>query len=312
MALFCNIAILFWLKKYFLNTGLPKKNYTLYFKILFMRPYLFSVFIMLFSQFSLTASYVLSKSLLFNLPTPVVVFFRFLIGPLLLLPFFLSRKIKLQLENPILLIVRFLTGVSSLVFYFLSIKYGEIGRSTLISQLTVVWTLLMSTFLFKEKPSLLTKLAIPIAFLGLVLVLSPNLNFSIHKSDVFALINSFLVSISWLNTKQLRKTHNSFSIVFTFYGLAAISSSFFVPFQSLPVYSVVLLMLVGLFSFLGQYGMTVAFKNVSASVGSSFNLISVPLTYLAGTLFFQEKLSFIAGMGIFLVLSSLFIISKYQ
>ena len=279
-----------------------------------MKSYLFNLSLLLISHCVLSASYILSKFLMPHVSTSMLVFFRFCIGPLLLLPFFLSQKIKLQFENPVLLTIRCLSGLSSLVFYFFAIKYGEIGRSTLISQLSVIWTIFISIFLFKEKPSFFVKLAIPMAFLGLFLVFSPSMDFSLHKGDIFAFLGSILVAISWSTTKVLRKTHSALGLVFTFYGFSAISSGLFMSFYpvNLPQFlTLIFLILVGLFSFLGQLGLTIGFKYLPAATASGINLIVVPLNYIAGLLFFNESLNFISFLGIVLVFSSLLVIALY-
>lgn len=279
-----------------------------------MKSYLLNLGLLFISHCVLSASYILSKFLMPHVSTSMLVFFRFGIGPLLLLPFFLCRKIKLQFENPVLLAIRCLSGFFSLVFYFFAIKYGEIGRSTLISQLSVIWSIFIAIFLFKERPSFFVKLAIPMAFLGLFLVLSPSMDFTLHKGDVFAFLGSILVALSWSSTKVLRKTHSALGLVFTFYGFSALSSGLFmwVHLPTFPQFlTFVFLILVGLGSFLGQLGLTVAFKYLPVSTASGINLIVVPLSYLAGLLFFNESLNLTSFLGIVLVFSSLLVISVY-
>jgi len=140
------------------------------------------------------------------------------------------------------------------------------------------------------------------------------MDFTLHKGDVFAFLGSILVALSWSSTKVLRKTHSALGLVFTFYGFSALSSGLFmwVHLPTFPQFlTFVFLILVGLGSFLGQLGLTVAFKYLPVSTASGINLIVVPLSYLAGLLFFNESLNLTSFLGIVLVFSSLLVISVY-
>ena len=64
--------------------------------------------------------------------------------------------------------------------------------------------------------------------------------------------------------------------------------------------------------FVGNFVMTYAFKFTSATVSSNLMLMIVPMMYLSGILFFGETLDLLGVLGVFITLSSLVIISKFQ
>ena len=70
--------------------------------------------------------------------------------------------------------------------------------------------------------------------------------------------------------------------------------------------------IVGGLSVSAQLLMTKGYKYCYTTISSASSIFGVPLMYLSGFIFFNETLSVTGGIGIIIVLFSLFILSKNQ
>ena len=77
-------------------------------------------------------------------------FFRFLAGPIYLIPYSLIKRHPLKMRSWRLLSFRVFCGVSAMSCLFLAFKYGDIGKGTLIFELSIIWTVLIDAILFKK------------------------------------------------------------------------------------------------------------------------------------------------------------------
>lgn len=247
-------------------------------------------------------------------PMTHIILARFLAGPVYLIPFFLWTKKRFHIDQPWVLCIRIICGISAMTCLFTAFKYGSPGKATLIFELSIIWTIIGGFFLFKETLHPYTFAAIPIAFLGIYFVIQPTSLQLLSKAELFAGLGSLFNAGVYLSLKELRKTHDTANLVLGTYAVAALIVS--VPTFSSPISpslgSIGWLTLMCSLGLCGQLLMTLGFKYSSAGVSSAMMLVSVPLMYLSGVLFFGETTNMLGLLGIFLVLASLFIAGRYQ
>jgi len=256
----------------------------------------------------------LVKILSLSLTTSQLMFFRFAIGVCIIAPFLIMKHKPFELHRPWLIVLRAFFGISGMACFFYALTYGEIGKTNLLFQLTIVWTFLISTFMLKEKAHIYSKIALPASFFGLYIVLSPGDNFSLQLTDLFAIIGSLCNTGVILTIKELRKDHNSLSIVIVNYSLSSLVVSwpaFSTPFSlSLSLASLVLLM--GVAGISGQLLMTEGFKYTPAWLSSALALAGIPLLYVSGILFFNEVVTLSSFIGISILVVSLSVLTIKQ
>jgi drug/metabolite transporter (DMT)-like permease len=202
-------------------------------------------------------------------------------------------------------------GCSAMYLYFLSLRYGELGKMYLIFNLGVLWAALLSALILKEKITLPKMLAMTFALLGVFLILKPqNLNV-FGKAEILALFASVFNGLVIISLRKLRKDHNSYTIIFIFFAFTSLLFS--LPaihnFKIPNLYFGLLIILLGILGFLAHIFMTGAYKHVSAATGATMALVSIPLMYVLGVLFFAEKIDLASALGIILFILGLYIIT---
>ena len=259
-------------------------------------------------------SFSLAKLLTKETGIALIMFFRFLAGPIYLIPYSLIKRHPLKMRSWRLLSFRVFCGVSAMSCLFLAFKYGDIGKGTLIFELSIIWTVLIDAILFKKIPHKYSLAVIPIAFLGLVLILNPTTFGSVSAGDGFALLGSLFNAGVYLSLKRLRDQYDTVTVVFWTYLISSVVVM--IPSVShlrlLTEPSFKLLILMSSVGFIGQLLMTLGFKFDSAGVSSLFMISIIPLTTLSGILFFNEIYTGVTLLGMGLIFSALIVIAKYR
>ena len=111
------------------------------------------------------------------------------------------------------------TGAGGFFIYFVAIRYVEISDVSTLCYTRVVWTVIFSIFMYRERPSISSLIALPLTLLGVVFVTQPSFLFSssspslIIPSSKFrvlgltlSIISSFTSAANVLSFKQLVST----------------------------------------------------------------------------------------------------------
>ena len=119
-----------------------------------------------------------------------------------------------------LLLFRVFCGVGAMAS-LLSFKYGDIGKGALIFELSILWTVFVDA-IYLQRLHWLTTIAIPVAFLGLFLVINPTNLSTLSLGDGFALLGSLFNTGVYISLKKLRSTYSTGAVVFWSYALAVL------------------------------------------------------------------------------------------
>ena len=272
----------------------------------------YAPFILITANFFFTISFSLVKLLTISIPVETIMLFRFLAGPIYLIPYFLIKKKPLKIQSYRLFILRVLFGISAMSCLFMSFKYGQIGKSMLIFECSTIWTLFYGYLFKKNIPHKYTIYAIPLAFIGIYLIVQPAHGYNI--GDLFAIAGSILNAGVFITLKELRDNYDTTTVVLVSYLISSIIIS--IPntfnFPVLDIPSLILLILMCSVGFIGQCLMTLGFKFATAGISSLFMLSIIPLTTISGIIIFNETYTSIIWFGIFLITMSLIIIGRWQ
>lgn len=245
-----------------------------------------------------------------NVSIEGIIFSRFLIC--LLLSLFIhfivqSGKVGWSFVNVKLLIIRSLVAFVSLVICFFSIQFYNSG---------LVFVLFFSTPLFLPFIAKVW-LGIPIvhrlwlgliiALIGIVCVIDPFAQ-SLQPGLLVVLIATILAGISVISIRVLHKTDSTKTINFVYFTVAFIGSIFLVLFSKKPTIvsfdmtTLFLLIVTGITGYLFQLFTTQAFKYAPSRVLSPFSYSSSIFSLFIDSIFFGLTPSFIAIMGVLLVI----------
>lgn len=266
------------------------------------------------SNLFFATNFTLVKLFSLSVPLHTIMLFRFLAGPVFLIPYFVLVRKKIRIKSYKLFAVRIFFGVSAMTCLFLAFKYGDIGKSMLIFECATIWTLLYGYMVYKHKPHIYSLLAMPIAFIGIYLVLQIQNITVFQLGDMFALCGSLLNTGVYISLKNLRDNHDTTTIVLVTYFFSTIILLVpnIVSFPLLNGPSVLGLCIMCSIGFVGQCGMTLGFKFATAGVSSLLMLSIIPLTTLSGICIFNETYTSMVWVGMVLITMALLIISKWQ
>jgi drug/metabolite transporter (DMT)-like permease len=212
-------------------------------------------------------------------------------------------------HNKPLLIARGAVGSFALMFVYYAVTTLPLAEATVLQYLHPVFTAILALLFLKEVIQRSTITCILISLFGLLIIIQPNLQVDsgIHYpwlsvgAGVLGAVGS---AIAYIIIKKLTKTDDSSVIIFYFpmialpISLIMLGSDFVVP--SLPATG--LLILVGIFTQVGQVGLTKALNSADASKATAYAYVQVLFSVFIGWAYFSEVpgITTIIGGGLIL------------
>lgn len=197
-------------------------------------------------------------------------------------------------NNKPLLITRGIIGAIALYFVYYSVTNLPLAEATILQYLHPVFTALLALLLLKEVIQGSTIACIALSLLGLLVMVYPNYNSTViiysWLSIGAGILGAFGSAVAYIIVKKLTKTEDSSVIVFYFpfvslpIAVALLGNDFVVP--SLPALG--LLILVGIFTQVGQIGLTKALQCADANKATAYAYVQVIFSLLIGWIFFNE------------------------
>jgi drug/metabolite transporter (DMT)-like permease len=83
------------------------------------------------------------------------------------------------------------TGAGGFIMFFIAIRYIEISDANTVCYTRVVWTVVLSVIVYRERPSIGTLIALPLTLLGVVFVTQPSFLFSSNHISTNNIDNKF-------------------------------------------------------------------------------------------------------------------------
>ncbi|MGF1681378.1 DMT family transporter [Photobacterium minamisatsumaniensis] len=205
------------------------------------------------------------------------------------------KKIPVWGNNKPLLIARGTVGTLGLICVYYAIANLPLAEATILQYLHPVFTAILALLFLKEHIQKSTIICILLSILGLIVTVKPNM-----ITDTAAELPMFSVGIAMLGAlfsamaytivKRLSRTEDSSVIVFYFpfialpLSLALLGDNFQIP----TLFEAVLLVLVGIFTQIGQVCLTKAMKTEAASKATAYSYIQVVFSIILGALLFNE------------------------
>ena len=222
-------------------------------------------------------------------------------------------KFDVEKEDRKLLSLRIVTGTISLAFSFYTLKFITLADSTILQKLSSVIMLVISHYFFDEKFTKYHLMGLITAFFGVVFIIKP-VSSSINIGYILAIFSAILTAISYSSIRAIGRRGNLDPMLIVFYS-SLISCMVFLPFMLMSIPSITsrhlyLLIAIGIFGSIGQYGITFAYKFASSKEVGVFEYSQVIFSSLLGIVFLNEipdiysvigyLLIVLAGVGIYL------------
>lgn len=205
------------------------------------------------------------------------------------------KRLSVWGHNKQLLIARGAVGSLALICVYYAVTTLPLAEATILQYLHPVFTALLALVFLKERIQRSTIVCILFCIVGLVLIVSPEIALSAGEelsliSVAVALMGALGSAIAYVIVKRLSNTEDSSVIIF-YFPLMALPLSVFLlgdDFVIPDAEALVLLILIGIFTQIGQVGLTKAMKTEVASKATAYSYIQVVFSIIFGWLLFSE------------------------
>ena len=258
---------------------------------------------------------ILVKKVSVDVTLVTTLFYRFLFSlPILFgLALFVRGRSFLHINQRKTLCLRVFVGFCGIIFWFLSLRNMPFGMATALFQSAVIFITLMSPFLLGEKVGVYRWVAVVAGLFGVLIITNP-FSGQITSAVFFGIGAALSGAILSVLLRRLGKGDAPVSVAcwynasgFFLLALVAIFS----PGQLHTVDNFILIDLFGL-GMVGagmQIVYTTAYRYADAVVVASMRYLQMPLSGLAGYMFFAEIMTPIEIFGASVIISSCLVIA---
>ena len=214
----------------------------------------------------------------------------------LLLSYFDVRRKRISVwgQNHRLLVARGTVGTLALVCVYYAVTTLPLADATVLQYTHPAFTAILALVFLRESVKRSTLTCIVLSFIGLVVMVRPGASGAIlglpPLSLIAALAGAFGSAVAYVLVRRLSQTEDSSVIIFYFplialpISLLLLGSNFVMPgFKAL-----ILLLLVGVFTQVGQVGLTKAMAAEAAGTVTSYSYVQVIFSTILGMIFFAE------------------------
>ena len=237
-----------------------------------------------------------------------LVFYRSIFGLMAIYAFIYARK--LPLKTPVLAkqMSRALVGFISLVLFFYAIAHLPLATAITLNYTSALFLAALLPIVLHEKPRKMAYLCILLGFVGVVLLLKPNLNKQDILAGIIGLSSGFGAAIAYINVKQLAQLNEpDWRTVFYFTLVSTIASGAWLllqPFTPIRWHDLPALIGLGVAATIAQLAMTRAYRTGKTLTVASLAYLTVVFASGFGMLFWQEHLSPSEWLAISLIILS--------
>ncbi|EJL6399548.1 DMT family transporter [Vibrio navarrensis] len=214
------------------------------------------------------------------------------------------KRISIWGNNKALLFARGTVGTVALMCVYYSVTTLPLAEATILQYVHPVFTALLAVLFLQERVQLSTLACIGLCLLGLFCMVYPTLGQHAASelpmfSVAIALLGAFGSSIAYVIVRKLSRTEDSSVIIFYFPLVALPTASLLIgdDFVLPDLWLVFALVLVGIFTQIGQFGLTKAMQTQTAGKASAYSYVQIVFSALLGVWLFNEIPSFWTFLG---------------
>lgn len=170
-----------------------------------------------------------------------------------------------------------------------------LAEATILQYVHPVFTALLAVLFLKERVQPATLVCITLCLLGVFTMVYPSFNASgvgelPMLSVGIALLGAFGSSIAYVIVRKLSRTEDSSVIIFYFPLVALPVSAMLIgdDFVMPDITLILILILVGIFTQVGQFGLTKAMQTQTAGNASAYSYVQIVFSALLGVVLFNE------------------------
>jgi drug/metabolite transporter (DMT)-like permease len=233
-----------------------------------------------------------------HLSGPEVAFVRMSIGllPCLVIPTY--RRAAMHFQRLDLILYRGFFGGVAVMLYFLAIEHTSAGLATLLNYTAPIWSGTFSLLFIGERMNPRVLIPLPIALLGVYLVVHGSA-FAVSRWLLVGLLSAVASGAAVTAMRAARRAENSWSVYasFCFFG-ALVNLPLTIASWRTPAGSQwIALFATAAFAMIAQLLMTFSLRWVDAMTVGVISQLGVLVAMALGALFLNEKITAVTAMG---------------
>ncbi|MDC0610300.1 DMT family transporter [Vibrio sp.] len=220
------------------------------------------------------------------------------------------KGISIWGNNKKLLFARGTFGTFALICVYYSVTTLPLAAATILQYVHPVFTAILAVFFLKERIQVPTMICIVLCLFGLSVMVFPSMedNIDYHLplfSVGIALIGALGSSIAYVIVRKLSNTEDSSVIIFYFPLVALPVSALLIgdDFVMPDLHQTLMMVLIGVCTQVGQYGLTKAMQTQTAGKASAYSYVQIIFSGLIGVWVFNEIPSVWTYLGGVLIVS---------
>ncbi len=240
-----------------------------------------------------------------RLSTQEIVFFRAIISLVITYYFLKKMRIPVWGHNKALLYARGFFGTAALLTYFYTLKSMPLATAITVQYLHPIITIVLAGLVFKEWPLRSQWFLFVLAFSGVIIAKGFDARVSTLDLGI-GILSAFFSAVAYSLIRKIGKDEHPLVTVFYFPLIAMILVGPWVltNWMTPTPYEFFLLGIVGVFTQLAQYTMTIAYTKARAADISYITYLGIPYGLIIGYIWFDETLGSMSLLGIFVVVAS--------
>jgi drug/metabolite transporter (DMT)-like permease len=248
-----------------------------------------------------------------NIPVHQIITFRSVFS--IIICFYTLRKNNIPFwgNNKPLLILRGLVGALSLFCFFYSIQQLPLATAVTISNLIPLFALVLAALFLKEKIAGFQWLFFLLSFAGVLLIKGFDHRITLINLSI-ALSAAFFTACAHFLVRKLRSHDHPLVIIFYFplVTLPLVAPYTVTHWVSPDLFEWSLLLLIGLFTHIGQVYLTHAYANEEVAGVTNIYYIGIILSLFYGYVFFNETYTFTSLAGIVIIIAGILLNVYYK
>ncbi len=232
----------------------------------------------------------------YNIPVMEIVAARALVS--LFLSYFDVRRKQISpwgTHKP-LLVARGAVGTMAMMAIYYAVTEMPLAEATVIQYLHPVFTAVLAWLFLKERVKPTTMVCIVFSLIGLGVMVMPAIDPDLMDgfSPVAlgaALFGAFGSAVAYVIVRNLSRKNEDSSVIIFYFPLSALPLSLILlgdDFVMPGLWPAFLLLMVGIFTQIGQIGLTKAMKADDASIATAYSYVQVIFSAALGWVFFDE------------------------
>lgn len=225
-----------------------------------------------------------------------------------------KESIKIKKAQTRTLFLRCFFGFFGVVCLFYASNNLFLADAQILQKLNPFFVTIFAVILLKEKMTLKRALTICLGFIGAIIIINPQGDFSNIFPSLIGIASAFFGGMAYVMVRKMSGQVNPMVIIFYFSAFSTLASlvpmlgSFVSPTPLQWVY----LIFIGIFAASGQYFITNAYTLTEASKVTLFDYTGVAISPILGFLIFGEHFKLSTLLGMIIIILSGYISSRLR